>query len=321
MTGPLPEAPPRGRELAKRLAQAGRGTVHAILMYGSHMLGARPDRYSAYDFVVIVDHYGRFYRELKAHGEIHRPVFMFRFLSGILPPNVIAFTPDRGRGGLAKCLVLRRDHFARALSPRPRDHFLLGRMIQKVGLAWAAGPEEEAWVAQRVTDARMRVLDWMAPYLSGSFTAEDLGRRMLEVCYRGEIRPESGTRSEEIFQTQRDFLLEMLKPVLEGGVEEGVLRATPEGYALAAPVSWRRRLYWRWHFMRSKARASARWFKHVLTFDNWLPYVTRKVERRLGLYIELTPWERRLPLIFLWPRAVRILRGRDRAAPMREDSP
>ena len=59
--------------------------------------------------------------------------------------------------------------------------------------------------------------------------------------------------------------------------------------------------------MRSKVRATLRWLKHVVTFDNWLPYVHRKAERRLGTTIELTRLERALPLIFLWPRVVRVL--------------
>ena len=48
----------------------------------------------------------------------------------------------------------------------------------------------------------------------------------------------------------------------------------------------------------------------MLTFENWLPYLVRKVERRTGMRVELTPLERRLPLIFLWPRLFRVLRNR-----------
>ncbi len=64
------------------------------------------------------------------------------------------------------------------------------------------------------------------------------------------------------------------------------------------------------YFNFSKLRVTARWIKHVLTFENWLPYVVRKVERRTGMTVELTALERRLPLIFLWPRLVRVLRNR-----------
>ena len=76
-----------------------------------------------------------------------------------------------------------------------------------------------------------------------------------------------------------------------------------------------RRLAVSWYFLRSKVRVTARWFKHMATFENWLPYVVRKVERRSGRKVELTTLERRLPLLFLWPRAVWVLLSR----PKRED--
>ena len=51
-----------------------------------------------------------------------------------------------------------------------------------------------------------------------------------------------------------------------------------------------------------------RWAKHIVTFNDWLTYVQRKAERRTGLTIELTRAERKWPLIFLWPKVVRVLR-------------
>jgi hypothetical protein len=66
----------------------------------------------------------------------------------------------------------------------------------------------------------------------------------------------------------------------------------------------------RGYFLRSKARATARWLKHVLTFDNWLDYIARKIQRRTGMRVEITPWERRLPLLLLWPKVFRVLMRR-----------
>ena len=55
-----------------------------------------------------------------------------------------------------------------------------------------------------------------------------------------------------------------------------------------------------------------RWFKHMVTFANWLPYIVRKVERHTGRRIHLTLVERKLPIIFLWPRAIYVLWTRPR---------
>jgi len=57
----------------------------------------------------------------------------------------------------------------------------------------------------------------------------------------------------------------------------------------------------------SKARATLRWAKYVALYDDWLDYVVRKVERRSGVTLELTPRERRWPLLFLWPKLFRFL--------------
>ena len=68
----------------------------------------------------------------------------------------------------------------------------------------------------------------------------------------------------------------------------------------------------RLYFSRSLVRATLRWGKHVLTFEGWLEYILRKVQRHVGEEIVLTPRGRRWPLVFLWPRLVRYLRRKDR---------
>jgi len=61
---------------------------------------------------------------------------------------------------------------------------------------------------------------------------------------------------------------------------------------------------------RSKVRATLRWAKYVALYDDWLDYVVGKIARRSGVAIELSSRERRWPLIFLWPKAIRFLRSR-----------
>ena len=299
--------------LARGLVEAGGGAVRAVLLYGSHLLrpgAVAPDPNSAVDLVVLVDDYDVFYRALQAAGELPRPAWLMSGLAHVLPPNVIAFAPGQGRGAIAKCLVVQGDHFEQALGPEPPDHFLLGRMVQKVGLVWTRDEASEAWVRTQLRNAYEHVLDWMAPYLEGPFDAEELGRRLLEVCYQGELRPESGGRAEQIFRAQADHFGRAFRPVLERAVAAHVLESRLDGYHLVDPVSPDEESRWRWHFRISKVRATARWLKHTLTFANWLPYVVRKVERHTGREIHLTMLERKLPLIFLWPRAVHVLLSR-----------
>jgi len=297
-------------DLADLLATSAAGSVEAVILYGSHLLGANPDRHSALDFVVIVNEYARFYRALHAAGEIHRSPWLMGALSRFLPPNVIAFTPGDGADGIAKCLVTDRNDFVRALGPDPQDHFLLSRMVQRVALVQAADEECRRWTEGVLDTARAGVLDWVGPFLEAPFDAEDLGRRLLEVCYRAEFRPEARNRADTIFEIQRTHFRDLFGPLLEGAAAGGRLSREGGKYRFTVPPGPAARRRWRRHFGWSKARVTARWLKHVVTFDNWLPYIVRKVERRTGMKVELTPLERRLPLLFLWPRVVRVLLAR-----------
>jgi hypothetical protein len=300
------------RSLAERLVGDAGSSVKVVLLYGSRLLRTNPDPHSALDFVVVVDDYRAFYQGLADAEELHRPVGLMTALAGVLAPNVIAYAPGEGREGLAKCLVVSRQHLERALGPRPPDHFLLARLIQRVGWVWWSDEQERVRVRAQIEDAQRRVLDWMAPYLEGPVDATGLGRRMLEVCYQGELRPESRGRAGRVFEAQEEHFAEALQPALEEAVADGIMRRASDRYALAEPPSSAERRRWRWHFRRSKTRTTLRWLKHMLTFANWLPYVVRKVERHTGRRIELTVLERRLPLIFLWPRAIHVLLTRPR---------
>jgi hypothetical protein len=308
VTAPAADPWPDARALAERLAAQAGSSVRVVLLYGSRLLETNPDRHSALDFVVVVDDYETFYRGLASAGELHRPVWLMTALARVLAPNVIAYAPDEGRrDGLAKCLVVSEPDLARALGPRPHDHFLLGRLVQRVGLVWAGGAPDGVRVLALLEGARRRILDWMTPYLEGPVDAAGLGRRLLEVCYGGEFRPESRGRAGRVFEAQEDHFSQALSPVLEAAVADGRMRRAGEAYVQTAPVADRERRRWRRHFRRSKARTTLRWFKHMVTFANWLPYVVRKVERHTGRDIELTLLERKLPLIFLWPRAIHVL--------------
>ncbi len=301
---------PEATDLAKRLVGDGGREVRAVVMYGSRLLQTAPDEHSAHDFIVVVAGYRAFYQGLAQAAVLHRPVGLVTLLAGVLPPNAIAYAPDDGRAGLAKCLVVSKADLERALSAEPPDHFLLGRMVQRLGVLWSADEAEEAWLRRQITGAHARVLEWMAPYLEEPVDAERLGRRLLEVCYRGELRPESRGRPDRIFDAQVDHFTQALGPVLERAEAEGLVRKEGGRYALVAAVQPSVARRWRRHFRRSKARSTLRWLKHVMTYANWLPYVVRKVERHTGRTIHLTVLERRLPVIFLWPRVIHVLTTR-----------
>ena len=295
------------RSLAEALVEAAGDQIRAILLYGSRLLDATPDRYSAYDFVVIVEGYLQFYRDLRYHDLIHRTPRLMAAAAQVLPPNVISFSSRESDDLIAKCLIMSTCHFERELSSRSKDHFMISRMIQQVDVLYVSDHRTEQWMEGCLAEARGTVLSWAAPYVESPFTPESLAMEMLKICYASEIRPESAARVTSIFQAQRTYLVETLGSVLDKGLQDGRIGKESDRYFMVSDPGFftqiRRRIYLIW----SKIRVTGRWFKHTLTFENWLPYIVRKVERRTGLKMELSSAEEALPLILLWPRLIKVL--------------
>jgi hypothetical protein len=133
------------------------------------------------------------------------------------------------------------------------------------------------------------------------------------VSYAGEIRPEPEGRADALWRAQEDYLRPVYTVLLEALKERGDLREVAPGvFALARAATGGERLRGRLYFQQSLVRATARWAKYVVTFEDWLEFLLRKARRHSGQQIELTDRERRLPLIFLWPRVIGYLRHKDK---------
>ncbi|HXY30567.1 MAG TPA: hypothetical protein VEI06_07635 [Gemmatimonadaceae bacterium] len=302
---------PDASALAATLARWFGPSTLAVLHYGSHAQRADPRPESAYDFFVIVDSYRKAYGSLATTvGTSYRPR-VATLLSHVLPPNVIAVKgPEGAPTPLAKCAVLSLRHLRRACSSRPDDHFVAGRLFQYVQLAWFR--DAQSWEATRdaVIDVRARSFDWGRAFLPERFDAETYYRTLLEVSYSAEIRPEQGERLDAIASVGRDTVLRGYALLLQQLATLKLLVSDGKVYRLAESPGWWLQTRVRLYFERSKLRATARWSKYVALYDDWLDYVLEKISRRSGVTLELTPRERRHPLIFLWPKAFRYLRSR-----------
>jgi hypothetical protein len=305
------------RRFVQALHQACGDQLVAVLFHGSRLLAAEPDQHSAYDLVLVVRAYGPFYRALREASHIRRSPLLLAALNRWLPPNVVSFCPEPPEGPLAKCLVLSRSDFARSLTTRSRDHFCLGRLVQRVELLYAHDEAVRRFVTDALARARRTTLAWVTPFLPHPFTVEDFCRRMLAISYSTEIRPESIDRVQAVLEAQSAHLLPTFEALLEEVTDSGLLARDGKGYRPAEPPGAWDRVRWRAYFLRSKLRATARWSKHMLTFEDWLDYIVQKVARRTGLGVQITPWERRIPIVLLWPKLVRVLRARKGTPPSR----
>ena len=302
---------PDATALAAMLARSlGPGTV-ALIHYGSHAQHSDARRESAFDFFIIVDSYRDAYRSLSRTVGTNYSPRAAALLNHVLPPNVIAVTDSSHEPPLAaKCAVLSLADLRRECSRHARDHFVRGRLFQYVQLAWTRDSDARTMVTSAIIDARVGSFAWGLAALPPTFDAETYFRALLERSFSGEIRPERGGRIDALLGAQREVVLRVYDALLQQLARERILQKNGNVYQLTNAVRALQKVRTTWYFRRSKLRATARWSKYVVLYDDWLDYVVRKVARRSGVTIELTARERRWPLIFLWPKAIQYLRSR-----------
>lgn len=301
--------------VARAVAGAGGVSVRSIVFFGSRKTRAQPDAYSAYDLFVVVSAYKPFYRSLRQAGRLRHPPALGAGLNAWLPPNQVsmAVTLEDGTRALAKCAVVSEAALLRETSPVRKDHFMAGRLFQPTEILYAASPDAEKAALDALVSAHAVTYDWVKPWLPARFDVAEYCRTLLRVSYAGEIRPEPEGRAEALWGAQEDYLRPVYGVLLEGLAARGdLVEPAPGIYAQARCSTAGERLRSRLYFQRSLVRATVRWAKYVVTFEDWLEFLLHKARRHSGEPIELTEKERRLPLIFLWPRVIGYLRHKDK---------
>jgi hypothetical protein len=307
------EPSPEALALARHLVELAGDTVAAIVFFGSRKSRAHPDPHSAYDLFVVIEDSRRFYERLSARGAVRRAPGVLSALQAVLPPNQISVTTAGGTR--AKCAVVTLRDLERETSRARHDHFCMGRLFQPTEVLHAAPARRDA-VGEALVRAHALTMEWVRPWLPERFGVDEYCRALLRVSFAGEIRPEPEGRAQALFEAQKADLVPVYATLLAALAARGELREVePAVYALARPARALERLRLAAYFRWSMVRATVRWAKYVVTFDDWLDFIVRKVRRHTGEDIVLTDRERRLPLVFLWPRVIQYLRHKDRARP------
>jgi hypothetical protein len=298
-----------------RLVRACGDALCGVVFFGSRLSGAaKANAFSAYDVFVIVEDYRRFYEGVRAAGLGRKQPGTLAVVSRWLPPTQISLRLADA-GVHVKASVVRLDTFRRETSSRRRDHFCIGRLFQPARVVYARDPAARGILVDALVAAHRATWAWLRPWLPETFDAEAYARAALGVSMSWEIRPEPAGRAESLWKAQCAEQTPIFSALLRELAAQGELVAAdpaPARWALARPVGrlerWRRGLY----FRRSLVRATARWLKHVVSFEGWLDYILHKANRHTGEPVALTPRERRWPWIFLWGRLFRYLRRKDR---------
>ncbi len=199
----------------------------------------------------------------------------------------------------------------RETSPAAADIFLFGRLGKRVRVPYAKDDGVLEDVAGCILSSMVLNLSYLLPTLPEGLPLDDLIRRLLAMSYEGDFRIERETKVEELFRAEKAYYRRFYGFLTEEGGGWGLpIRREGDLCRMNLPAAeCARRVRQTAAFLRrSRRRAIYRWPKALFTFGNYVDYLLTKVERSKGIHIELTPWERRLPLILGWRHFFRLLR-------------
>ena len=301
----------------RRLVAAAGESLRGLVFFGSRRTGAaRADAWSAYDVFVIVSAYRPFYGALRRAGLCGKRPRLLALVSRLLPPTQCSLRFE-AEGVHVKASVLDEHTLARETSPDRRDHFCIGRLFQPTRLLHARDQAARDAILACLVSAQRETWSWARPWLPPEFDASAYGLAALRTSMRWEVRPEPAGRADLLWDAQRALQGPVFEALLAELAAAGELREVAGragAWRPTRPVGRFERLRREAYFRLSSARSTARWLKHVVSFEGWLEYIVQKASRHGGEEVRLTERERRLPLVFLWGRVFRYLASVRRGA-------
>ena len=277
---------PEATALAEAIRARHGDTVAAVLFYGSCLRTG--DLEGLLDFYVLVDSLRAF------HGGA-----LAAAANAALPPNVAYWElPVGGRTVRAKVAIMTRRQFRRAVRPESQDTTIWARFAQPAALVLARDGQARDWAAEAVAAAVATAVRWSVRLGPSSGTPLEFWTALFRHTYAAELRAERAERPGHIVDTDPARYAALFRPALEAGgitaaeTGAGVLSpALDPAERRAAARGWavRRRL--------GKVLNVARLVKAAFTFASGVDYLAWKVERHSGVRVELTPWQRRHPIL------------------------
>ncbi len=281
------------------LAQYG-DAVQAILFYGS-CLRSGDALDGLVDLYVVVESYRAAYRRR-----------WLRLGNLLLPPNVFYLeAPFAGRVVRAKYAVLSLNDLQRGVR-RWFQSYLWGRFAQPTGLLYARNEAVAQQIVQALAQAVMTFIDRTLPLVPPGFDATELWQTGLAHSYRTELRAERPERTRQLLAASQEYYEQVTQAALSA-TSYAVSMTDSNGscrYCAEITTKERRRcrLAWRIRQIQGKLLSLLRLIKATFTFRGGVDYILWKLERHSGVKIELTPRQRRHPLLFGWSAVWRLYR-------------
>lgn len=249
--------------------------IQAVLFYGSCLRDA-DDVDKIADLYLLADDY----------ASVHRGRIM-RVLNRLLPPNVYYIeAPFEDRTVRAKYALMTLDQFERLVGPHTLQSYFWARFAQPAIIVWASTPAVRERLVRALATAVLTTASATRPLLGADRSKDTLWPRAFREAYRTELRAEAADRAALLYRAFTDRYAAIT----------AILRDPSEAPSDAAA---RRRAERQWRRRRvvGKTLSVLRLMKSAFTFEDGASYLMWKIGRHSGVTIELTPWQKRHPIL------------------------
>jgi hypothetical protein len=248
-----------------------------VLFYGS-CLRHGDDVDGVVDLYLLADSY----------DQIHRGPLM-RALNRFLPPNVYYIeTPFENRTVRAKYALLTLSQFERLVARGTLQSYFWARFAQPTIVLWARSPAVQERITRALVTAVATTAEETLPLLAPDAGPKSLWARAFYEAYRTELRAEPAERGVALYEAFADRY-DAITPIVCG----------PETASRGEASETRQRAEWKWWRRRvlGKTLSVLRLIKSAFTFEDGATYLTWKIKRHTGVSFELTPWQKRHPIL------------------------
>ncbi|GJL49935.1 hypothetical protein [Candidatus Nitrospira salsa] len=276
--------------LSEALLKRHTDAIQAILFYGS-CLRSDSDIEGIVDLYLIVDTYSLIY-----------DTTFLAIANKLLPPNVFYIeVPFQDRTVRAKYAILSLPDFQRSTSMKWFHSYFWARFAQPTKVLYTATPQVEQKIYSTLAQAIMTFLTRTLPQTPQSFDALTLWETGLSLTYRAELRTEKPGRIKQIVEANRDYYQQTADAALPQLSPPAIIDRSVQPPCFQAPCSSAVRqlnsVTWLLRRGQGKVLSILRLIKGLFTFQGGVDYILWKIERHSGVSIELTPQQRKHPLL------------------------
>jgi len=277
--------PPRATDMANAIRDKHGDTVQAFVFYGSGLREA-DNIEKMLDYYVLT----RSYKDV--HG------FSLKALASFaLPPSVhyLEATDRNSQPMNSKYSIVSLPAFTRRVTGSAREPMIWARFSQPCLIMACTDENLRKRLLSDLANAVIHFADQAAPLMSGRMTPRDFWARALGESYRTELRAERPfERAREIVDRYGERY-DALGQALFGPVDEDGMITLPAASGVSRQAT---RLKWATRRGLGKPATALRVLKAAFTFDGGLDYVLHKLKSHSGVEIEVTPHQRRHPILW-----------------------